>query len=170
MPTTLSKDEILEAIGTMSVFELAELIERLWDTHTIVGSVISPFDAWLALRGVRTLGMRVERQNRSMQGVRRGGRKALGPLAAGKHPGLGAVCTRMTSPVQHDLVAHGVVREHVKRTIGRGRGRVPPRPASAVPCPGLVQHLASEEAAEQHDLVPAGVVRHLSADGSRRTG
>jgi large subunit ribosomal protein L7/L12 len=27
MPTTLSKDEILEAIGTMSVFELAELIE-----------------------------------------------------------------------------------------------------------------------------------------------
>jgi len=27
MPTTLGKDEILEAIGTMSVFELAELIE-----------------------------------------------------------------------------------------------------------------------------------------------
>ncbi len=27
MPTTLSKDEILEAIGTMSVFELAELID-----------------------------------------------------------------------------------------------------------------------------------------------
>jgi large subunit ribosomal protein L7/L12 len=27
MPATLSKDEILEAIGTMSVFELAELIE-----------------------------------------------------------------------------------------------------------------------------------------------
>ncbi len=27
MPTTLSKDEILDAIGNMSVFELAELIE-----------------------------------------------------------------------------------------------------------------------------------------------
>ena len=27
MPTTLSKDEILEAIGNMSVFELAELID-----------------------------------------------------------------------------------------------------------------------------------------------
>src|ERR1044071_7252430 len=27
MPTTLSKDEILDAIGTMSVFELAELID-----------------------------------------------------------------------------------------------------------------------------------------------
>jgi len=27
MPTTLSKDEILEAIGNMSVFDLAELIE-----------------------------------------------------------------------------------------------------------------------------------------------
>jgi large subunit ribosomal protein L7/L12 len=28
MPTTLSKDEILDAIGNMSVFELAELIEQ----------------------------------------------------------------------------------------------------------------------------------------------
>jgi large subunit ribosomal protein L7/L12 len=27
MPTTMSKDEILEAIGTMSVFELADLID-----------------------------------------------------------------------------------------------------------------------------------------------
>ena len=27
MPTTMSKDEILDAIGNMSVFELAELIE-----------------------------------------------------------------------------------------------------------------------------------------------
>ncbi len=47
----------------------AELVERLWLTHTMVGAVTSPFDAWLALRGLRTLAMRVEWQNRSAQSV-----------------------------------------------------------------------------------------------------
>jgi len=41
-----------------------ELIEGIWDTHVVSGSVISPFDAWLALRGIRTLPMRVEWQDR----------------------------------------------------------------------------------------------------------
>lgn len=36
-----------------------------------MGSVISPFDAWLALRGVRTLTMRVEQQNRNALEVAR---------------------------------------------------------------------------------------------------
>lgn len=48
-----------------------ELMERIWETHIIVGSVISPFDAWLALRGVRTLTMRVEQQNRNALEVAR---------------------------------------------------------------------------------------------------
>ncbi|MFJ4572009.1 trans-sulfuration enzyme family protein [Streptomyces sp. NPDC088846] len=46
-----------------------ELIERLWRAHTMVGSVISPFDAWLALRGLRTLSLRAERQNQCAQAV-----------------------------------------------------------------------------------------------------
>ncbi|MEV7236570.1 aminotransferase class I/II-fold pyridoxal phosphate-dependent enzyme [Streptomyces sp. NPDC051020] len=47
----------------------SELIERLWKTHTMVGSVVSPFDAWLALRGLRTLSLRAERQNQCAQAV-----------------------------------------------------------------------------------------------------
>ncbi|WP_433412366.1 trans-sulfuration enzyme family protein [Microtetraspora malaysiensis] len=43
----------------------ADLVERIWRTHTVIGSVVSPHDAWLALRGLRTLGMRAERQNRT---------------------------------------------------------------------------------------------------------
>lgn len=43
----------------------SDLIERIWRTHIVIGSVISPHDAWLALRGLRTLAMRVERQNRT---------------------------------------------------------------------------------------------------------
>ncbi|MFF9403566.1 trans-sulfuration enzyme family protein [Streptomyces sp. NPDC014744] len=47
----------------------SELIEVLWKAHTMVGSVVSPFDAWLALRGLRTLSLRAERQNRCAQAV-----------------------------------------------------------------------------------------------------
>lgn len=39
------------------------LAEKIWHTHTSIGSVLSPMDAWLLLRGIRTLPMRVERIN-----------------------------------------------------------------------------------------------------------
>ncbi|WP_018664726.1 trans-sulfuration enzyme family protein [Heyndrickxia acidiproducens] len=39
------------------------LAEQIWRTHTAIGSVLSPMDAWLLLRGLRTLPMRVERIN-----------------------------------------------------------------------------------------------------------
>jgi methionine-gamma-lyase len=41
------------------------LIERIWDTSIVLGAVLGPFDGWLLLRGLRTLGLRVERHNRS---------------------------------------------------------------------------------------------------------
>ncbi len=41
----------------------AELIERVWSTSMIAGSVCAPFNAWLLLRGLRTLGVRMERHN-----------------------------------------------------------------------------------------------------------
>ncbi len=40
-------------------------IERAWEFNIVSGSVLSPFDAWLLLRGLKTLGLRVERQNRN---------------------------------------------------------------------------------------------------------
>lgn len=40
-----------------------ELAEKIWDTHTSLGSVLSPMDAWLLLRGLRTLPIRMERIN-----------------------------------------------------------------------------------------------------------
>jgi cystathionine beta-lyase/cystathionine gamma-synthase len=40
-----------------------ELAGRIWDTHISIGSVLSPMDAWLLLRGLRTLPMRIERIN-----------------------------------------------------------------------------------------------------------
>lgn len=39
------------------------LAEKIWDTHTSLGSVLSPMDGWLLLRGLRTLPIRMERIN-----------------------------------------------------------------------------------------------------------
>jgi cystathionine beta-lyase/cystathionine gamma-synthase len=38
-------------------------IRRAWSDSIVTGSVLSPFDGWLLLRGMKTLGLRVERQN-----------------------------------------------------------------------------------------------------------
>jgi len=40
-----------------------ELAERIWRMHVTLGSVLSPMDAWLLLRGLRTLSLRMERIN-----------------------------------------------------------------------------------------------------------
>jgi cystathionine gamma-synthase len=45
--------------------QIPELAPLLHDVQTEVGGVASPFDSWLALRGMRTLHVRVERQCRS---------------------------------------------------------------------------------------------------------
>lgn len=39
------------------------LAEQIWKTHTSIGSVLSPMDAWLLLRGLRTFPLRMERIN-----------------------------------------------------------------------------------------------------------
>lgn len=39
--------------------------ERLWRMHITLGAVLSPMDAWLLLRGLRTLDVRIERINAS---------------------------------------------------------------------------------------------------------
>lgn len=41
------------------------LIERVWYHMKIFGPSLSPFEAWLLLRGMRTLALRMERHNRS---------------------------------------------------------------------------------------------------------
>lgn len=38
-------------------------VERIWKTHHTIGATLGPFDAWLLLRGLRTLEMRVARHN-----------------------------------------------------------------------------------------------------------
>jgi methionine-gamma-lyase len=42
-----------------------EMIERTWRFALVAGATLSPFDGWLLLRGLRTLGLRVERHNQN---------------------------------------------------------------------------------------------------------
>ncbi|MGI5491367.1 trans-sulfuration enzyme family protein [Microtetraspora malaysiensis] len=41
----------------------AEALDRIWDVGVLTGATLGPFDAWLLLRGLRTLPLRVPRHN-----------------------------------------------------------------------------------------------------------
>jgi methionine-gamma-lyase len=58
------------------------LIAAIWEAHHILGSALGPFEAWLLLRGLRTLEMRVERHNANALAV---------ALALAKHPRVARV-------------------------------------------------------------------------------
>jgi methionine-gamma-lyase len=46
-------------------------IERAWKFGLVAGAVLGPFDAWLLLRGLRTLSLRVERHNQNAHALAR---------------------------------------------------------------------------------------------------
>ena len=48
-----------------------EIVEKIWRFALVSGSVLSPFDGWLLLRGLRTLGLRVERHNQNAMALAR---------------------------------------------------------------------------------------------------
>lgn len=49
----------------------ADFIRRAWSTLKLLGPVLNPFDGWLVLRGLRTLALRVRRQNENAMAVAR---------------------------------------------------------------------------------------------------
>ena len=49
----------------------AETAERLWQKRTMLGGSLDPFAAWLLLRGMKTLALRVERHNSNAMAVAR---------------------------------------------------------------------------------------------------
>jgi cystathionine gamma-synthase len=46
-----------------------ELMQRLWETRTTLGNCMDPHAAWLLIRGLKTLAVRVARQNENAQRV-----------------------------------------------------------------------------------------------------
>jgi cystathionine beta-lyase/cystathionine gamma-synthase len=58
-----------DVLGGVVVAARSEGAEALRRTRTLLGSNLSPFDAYLALRGLRTLPLRVREQNRNALGL-----------------------------------------------------------------------------------------------------
>lgn len=48
-----------------------KLVEKIWKFAIVSGATLSPFDGWLLLRGLRTLGLRVARHNHNGQALAR---------------------------------------------------------------------------------------------------
>ncbi|MCS7234325.1 MAG: PLP-dependent aspartate aminotransferase family protein [Synergistetes bacterium] len=48
-----------------------EDIAKIWDVRRIFGNILGPFDAYLVLRGIKTLALRVEKQNESAMEIAR---------------------------------------------------------------------------------------------------
>jgi methionine-gamma-lyase len=47
----------------------AQLLDRIWDVALLTGAALGPFDAWLLLRGLRTLPLRIARHNDNGQAI-----------------------------------------------------------------------------------------------------
>jgi len=72
-----------------------ELLDRIWDVGLLTGAVLGPFDAWLLLRGMRTLALRLQRHNTNGQ--------AVAEALAG-HPAIYAVhYPGLANHPQHDV-------------------------------------------------------------------
>lgn len=60
-----------DVLGGAVVFETTELAEQVYHMQNWLGAVSSPFDAYLTLRGIKTLGVRMERHSSNALAVAR---------------------------------------------------------------------------------------------------
>src|SRR6202043_2518240 len=63
------------------------ILDRIWDVALLTGAVLGPFDAWLLLRGLRTLPLRMPRHNANGQALAEA-LKAHPAVARVHYPGL----------------------------------------------------------------------------------
>src|SRR5256712_3377465 len=54
-----------DVIAGVAVTRTRSLFDKLWYTYKLLGPTIGPFEAFLVRRGIKTLSLRVQRQNRS---------------------------------------------------------------------------------------------------------
>ncbi len=84
-----------DVIGGLNVVANEELAARLLSLRSATGGVAGPFDAYLVLRGVKTLALRMERQVASAAAI---------AAWLEQHPGAGAVhYPGLESHAGHDL-------------------------------------------------------------------
>ncbi len=146
----------------------AALIKRVWDTHVVIGTTLSPMNAWLLLRGLRTLMLRVRQHNENALAVAQ---------FLESHPAVRKVhYPGLRSHPQHDLALRqmkgfgGMLSFELKRGFGAAerfldRVQLPSRAASLGAVETLVvdaaanfRHYFKPEEADAVGIVP-GLVR-----------
>ncbi|WP_131738500.1 trans-sulfuration enzyme family protein [Actinomadura roseirufa] len=144
-----------DVIGGVAVFADADVRRRVWEHAVELGATVDAFTAWLALRGIATLPMRIARQSATALDLAR--RLGAHPSVARVHyPGL-------TEHPQHDTArrllpdgAGGVLA--FEATGGRDAGRVFTEALRLVtlgPSLGAVQTLAMHPASTSHRQMDA---------------
>ncbi len=58
-----------DSVGGAVIANSAELVERVHFLQNAAGAILSPFDSWLVLRGVKTLALRMEQHNKNGMAV-----------------------------------------------------------------------------------------------------
>jgi len=144
-----------DVVGGALVTSDDALAERLLFTQNAVGSVPSPFDAWLTLRGVKTLAVRMERHSDNAERV-------VGFLAG--HPAV----ARVLYPGLPEHPGHEVASKQMRRFGGmvsirlRGGRSAALRVCAATEVFTLAESLGGVESLIEHP----GQMTHMSVAGS----
>jgi cystathionine gamma-synthase len=143
-----------DVVGGALVTSDDELAERLRFTQNSVGSVPGPFDAWLTLRGAKTLAVRMERHSDNAE--------RIAELLAG-HPGV----ERVLYPGLPEHPGHEVAAKQMRRfggmvsfTVAGGR-EAALRVCGATTLFTLAESLGGVESLIEHP----GAMTHASVAG-----
>jgi len=137
--------------GALVTAKTDEFWQRITDVRTANGGILGPMEAWLLLRGMRTLPLRVERASQSAQRIAEhfaGDPRIAGVLYPGlaSHPGH-AVAARQMKGGFGGMLSIRVARGEMAAVSAAARVKLWKRATSLGGVESLVEHRASIEGA-----------------------
>lgn len=137
------------ALGGAIVSRDEQLLERLRFIRKSTGAIQSPWQAWLTLRGLRTLALRLREHSRSAQVIAE--RLALHPAVARvNYPGLASFAQADLAARQHVGGHGGVLSFELRPTSELSALEIGRRVMKNVRLCSLVEHLGSVETLITH--------------------
>ena len=144
-----------DVVGGALVLDDDELAEQLRFTQNSVGSVPGPFDAWLTLRGVKTLAVRMERHSDNAERI---------AAALSAHPAV----SKVRYPGLPEDPGHEVAAKQMRRFGGMVSFEVAGgREAALKVCAGTELFILAESLGGVESLIEhPGQMTHASVAGS----
>ena len=141
-----------DSVGGAVILARAEHAERIRFVQNSVGAILSPFDSWLVLRGLKTLPLRMRAHDLN-------GSKVARYLEG--HPGVARVLyPGLPSHPQHDLAlrqtrgAGGMISFYLKSSEAAGRFFKPLRLCALAESLGGIETLICQPSTMTHASVP----------------